>query len=41
MEDVGVNRIGIYPEWNVKLKNAKEAVDDNKIGIYPEWNVKY
>ena len=32
--------IGIYPEWNVKIKEAIKLKYKAIIGIYPEWNVK-
>ena len=32
--------IGIYPEWNVKLKIQVYFFRVDFIGIYPEWNVK-
>ena len=35
-----LSRIGIYPEWNVKLGGAMAAIIVALIGIYPEWNVK-
>ena len=33
-------RIGIYPEWNVKIDLKMKSVQNPPIGIYPEWNVK-
>ena len=32
--------IGIYPEWNVKVKSVSFTFSIKYIGIYPEWNVK-
>ena len=33
-------KIGIYPEWNVKLFYQPFLSSLRYIGIYPEWNVK-
>ena len=33
-------RIGIYPEWNVKMLYSTMFNASSIIGIYPEWNVK-
>ena len=33
-------KIGIYPEWNVKLRFDLTSAVAILIGIYPEWNVK-
>ena len=36
-----LQRIGIYPEWNVKFNSYKVTSNCYAIGIYPEWNVKF
>ena len=35
-----LQRIGIYPEWNVKKRPYVLSRHRSTIGIYPEWNVK-
>ena len=35
-----LQRIGIYPEWNVKYRTYGKYKANKPIGIYPEWNVK-
>ena len=34
------DKIGIYPEWNVKFSDKVLIKHFIRIGIYPEWNVK-
>ena len=34
------DKIGIYPEWNVKSLLRLQESPFAFIGIYPEWNVK-